>query len=184
MATSGFFRQFIADRKHTGSVAPSSPFLVKKMLDAANVFNYNHIVELGPGTGVFTRALLQRMNPNAQVIAIEYNPVFCASLRKTTDPRLITIEGSALDITQILGEHHFPTTGMLVVSSLPLSNFTGTHRQQLLSTCKALITNGGTMVQYQYSRRNLKDFRSILGHVTVRFVLLNIPPAFVYKVVG
>src|SRR5690606_26212453 len=91
-----FLNTFFKDRKQVGALAPSSRFLVKKMCDHIDFEQAQVIVELGPGTGVFTSEILKRANQNTKIFVIELNQEFYDLLKKKfTDSRIILIKSSA-----------------------------------------------------------------------------------------
>jgi len=102
MAKSKFITQFFTRGNKVGSMAPSSRFLAKKMLQHIPFDKVKVLVELGPGTGAFTPFLLDRMNGNATLILIELNDEFYQELvNKIKDPRAIIVHGSATDLPEI-----------------------------------------------------------------------------------
>ena len=89
-----FLRGFLNRPKEVGSIIPSSRFLEKRIVNTAGLANAKLAIELGPGTGGTTKALLREMAPDAKLLAIEINPDFVKLLKKTLrDPRLIVHEG-------------------------------------------------------------------------------------------
>ena len=72
----GLLNQHIAHIRTSGAILPSSGFLIDRMLRAVDFARARHVVELGAGTGCITRGILARMRPDAQLIALEVNPVF------------------------------------------------------------------------------------------------------------
>ena len=78
-------------------------------------------VEYGPGVGTFTRPILDRLGPDAKLIAIDTNADFIEYLKRDIDdPRLIAVAGSAADVEQIIAEHGFDHADY-VLSGLPFS---------------------------------------------------------------
>ncbi len=84
-----FLRGLMHGPRSVGAVAPSSRFLVAAQLDAARIEDAEVIVEWGPGTGVFTHAIIKRMRPDARLFVFEINPLFLAIFRRdVVDDRL------------------------------------------------------------------------------------------------
>src|SRR5262245_57404692 len=83
-----FLQGFLKSPKQVGSIIPSSRFLERRVVRAADIANASLVVELGPGTGGTTRALLRALSPNARLLAIETAPRFVELLAHTHDPRL------------------------------------------------------------------------------------------------
>ena len=82
-----FIKQFIKNKKMVGAVSPSSRFLGEKMLCNIDFSKEKIIVELGPGTGVFTDMIINRMAPDAKLLVFELNDNFFESLNeRISDP--------------------------------------------------------------------------------------------------
>ena len=90
-----FFQGFLRRPQQVGSVIPSSRFMERRLVGLATAEAPKVVVELGPGTGGTTRALLRAMPPGSQLLAIEISPDFAALLQRIPDPRLIVHHGSA-----------------------------------------------------------------------------------------
>src|SRR5512134_1462800 len=115
-----FLQGFLRKPQQVGSVIPSSRFLERKVVDLAGVANARLVIELGPGTGGTTRALLRALPADAKLLAIEIDPRFASILRENPDPRLIVHEGSAEDLAKVLAEHGLGAPDA-VVSGIPFS---------------------------------------------------------------
>ncbi len=172
-----FFRQFLKSPGSIGSVIPTSRAAIRRMLDPIDWTAARCVVEYGPGTGVFTRALLARLGPDARLIAIDTNPDFTAYLRKAIhDPRLILIDGNAANIETILSVHGFSHADY-VISGLPFSTIPAGVAQAILDATARAVRPGGAFLVYQYSL-------GILPRLAKRFVRVDlgrawncIPPA-------
>ena len=68
-----FLKQFLKEKKMVGSMTPSSRFLAAKMLENVNLETAEVIIELGPGTGVFTEKIISKLSPNARLLVFELN---------------------------------------------------------------------------------------------------------------
>src|SRR5258706_8738222 len=109
-----FFRGFLKSPKQVGSIIPSSRFLERRVTRATRAHRAKLIVELGPGTGGTTRALLRAMQTEARLFAIEINPHFVEILQRRPDRRLIVAQGSAAEIGAILDAHGFSAPDVIV----------------------------------------------------------------------
>lgn len=175
-----FLKEFFSKTKMVGSITPSSRFLAKKMLRNLEIETYDLIVEFGPGTGVFTEAMQRRINPTTKIILIELNPIFCEEIsKKLNNPQIEVIQGSALDLWEILSERGLSKADC-VVSSLPLAFFPLTLRDKILKTAHGCLKNKGKFVQFQYSLQSKGAMKQIFSDVKVDYTALNFPPAFVY----
>ena len=84
MSNRTFISQFFKQKRMVGALAPSSKFLAAKMLNHLPIEKASIIVELGPGTGVFTNKIIKRMAPNAHLIVIELNDIFFENIYLTS----------------------------------------------------------------------------------------------------
>lgn len=175
-----FLNTFFKDRKQVGALAPSSRFLVKKMCDQIDFKAAKVIIELGPGTGVFTREILNRSAADAKVFVIELNESFYNLLKtKFTDPRLILINTSADKIDEVLSDYGINEVDA-ILSSLPLTVIPEKIKKKIIIKSYDALKPGGVYVQYQYSLNAKKLLELKFGKLKMGFVAMNIPPAFVY----
>jgi phosphatidylethanolamine/phosphatidyl-N-methylethanolamine N-methyltransferase len=163
-----------------GSMTPSSRFLAAKMLNHIPIDKAKVIVELGPGTGVFTEKILEMLGEHTQLIVIELNDDFFNALSsKLNHPNLHLRHGSADQIGIYLNELGFEKAD-LIISSLPLANFPSKLRNEVIETAKNCLIENGKFVQFQYSLQSLKSLKRNFHTVKVNFTAFNFPPAFVY----
>lgn len=163
-----------------GAMAPSSRFLAEKMLENIDFTTANVIIELGPGTGIFTDEIISRMNDNTCLLVFELNDNFYHSLaNRINDPRVHIIHDSAEHIQQYLDQHNCGKADV-VVSSLPLAVFSDELRSAVLDASYDSLKDVGKYIQFQYSLQAKRLLKSIYKNVSIRFTPLNIPPAFVY----
>ncbi|MBU2018180.1 MAG: phospholipid methyltransferase, partial [Bacteroidetes bacterium] len=175
-----FTKAFIKDRKMIGAVRPSSRFLVKKMLANVDFEKARIIVELGPGTGVFTKKIVEKMHPECRLLIFELNDGFYKRLKEDiSDPRCIFIHDSAEFIDKYLKEHHLGKADF-ILSSLPLANFPARLRKRLVIASSQNINQNGKFIQFQYSTQSKVLFESVFEKVQIKFTLWNFPPAFVF----
>jgi phospholipid N-methyltransferase len=180
VSKSSFLRQFIKENKMVGSMIPSSRFLAAKMLNHIPIKDAKVVVELGPGTGVFTERILEKIGENTQFIVIELNQDFFSALQeKFHHPNLHLKHDSADQIQVYLNQLGFEKAD-LIISSLPLANFPAELRKQIIETAKTCLNENGKFVQFQYSLQSLKMLRRVFNSVKVHFTFLNFPPAFVF----
>ena len=171
--------KLIRNIKTTGTIAPSSGVLIKRLLAPIDFTTAQCIVELGPGNGCVTRTLLERMNPDCQLICLELNNEFAESLRSLGDARLHVFNACASTIKEILAEVGLDEVDY-VVSSLPLALIDDVVVQNILSSIGSNLKAGGRFLQYQYSLANYSDVKPLFSDVKLGFALRNMPPAFVY----
>src|ERR1041384_2427495 len=80
-----FLRGFLKNPVMVGSIIPSSRVLIDKMLNPVDWANTKLFVEYGPGVGTFTRPVLERLSPDATLVAIDTNPDFTRYLNQSID---------------------------------------------------------------------------------------------------
>lgn len=180
MAKNRFIQQFWKEKKTVGAVLPSSRFLAEKMLENIDFKETKVIVEIGPGTGVFTRKIIERMSDDALLFVFELNAHFVEMLKSDiSDKRVVFIHDSAEKIEEYLNRYNVHGAEV-VVSSLPFSNIPEEIRFGLAKSIADSIIETGRFIQFQYSTQCKEMFKSIFSSVEISFTPLNIPPAFVY----
>jgi phosphatidylethanolamine/phosphatidyl-N-methylethanolamine N-methyltransferase len=176
-----FFRENLRSPRVTGAVAPSSPSLVRAMLNEAAIERAQVIVEFGPGTGVFTDQIIRRMNTTARLLVLEVNPIFVVNLRaRIKDERVEIITASAADVGAHLAERGLPQPDC-IVSGLPFGSLPPPVSHAILEATRETLIPGGVFVTYQYTPFRRKLLRSYFPAARVsRLVLRNVPPALVF----
>lgn len=175
-----FLKQFWQEKKMVGAMSPSSKYLAHKMLRNIDFKKAKVLVELGPGTGVFTKKILDAMNPDAKLLVFELNDNFYNQLKEEIhDNRMILIHDSAEFIQKYLKEAGFLNTDY-VISSLPLANFPNKIKAAVLNASYDSLKNQGKYIQFQYSLNSRKALEERFESVHIAFTPLNFPPAFVY----
>lgn len=175
-----FLKGFLTRPREVGSIIPSSRFMERRIVRQARVGQARLSVELGPGTGGTTRALLRAMAPDARLLAIEINPRFVALLQHESDPRLIVHEGSAAEIQTALSAHGLPAPD-LILSGIPFSTMS---REQGLSIVRSVydaLPVGGVFLAYQVRDRVETLGNQVFGPAEVQMEILNVPPMRVYR---
>ncbi len=175
-----FFLGFLRRPKAVGSVIPSSRFLEQRIVDVAAVAGAKVVVELGPGTGGTTRAILDALPEKARLLAIELDPEFVDLLKNETDPRLIVHQGSAADIREALRSHGLPSPDA-VISGIPFSTMPDELGTKILNEVWASLAENGRFVAYQFRNRVGQLGRRLFGKPEVELELLNAPPMRVYR---
>ena len=176
-----FGREWLRAPLLVGAVAPSSPALARAMTAGMSAAD-GPVIELGPGTGVFTGALLNRGIAADQIAAIEASQRFAAALA-TSHPGVTVI---AADATRVSHLTPFgPAGAATVLCGLPLLSMPPAKVLRILAGSFAALRPGGTFRLFTYGSRCpvSRAMRDRLGLVVRRtaFVALNIPPASVYS---
>jgi phospholipid N-methyltransferase len=174
-----FLSEFIKETKMVGAIAPSSKFLMRKMLSKIDFSKDLTLIELGPGTGVFTGEILSRMTPNSKLLSFEINPIFYNQLKsKFKDSRLSLICDSAENVKKYISKDDFSIDG--VISSLPLTVIPIRVKLKIINALVEVLGSNNYFVQYQYSMNAKKILEAKFNQIEVDFTPLNIPPAFIY----
>ncbi|MCG2610037.1 ribosomal RNA adenine dimethylase [Flavobacterium sp. SM15] len=174
-----FISEVIKSRGTIGALSPSSSFLANKMLQPIDFSQSRCIVEYGPGTGVFTEKILQKLNSDSLLLAFEINNEFADDLKKINDKRLIIINDSAEKIQQHLDLHNQKTADY-IISSLPLAVLENDVVSTILYNSSKLLSEKGKFIQFQYSLSAKEQLETFFPNVEIGFTLLNFPPAFIY----
>lgn len=163
-----FVGEFLKHPQQVGAVAESSPFLARKMV--RQISGAANVVEFGPGTGPVTREILRHLPKDGKLTCFEINPSFCEQLKTIKDPRLKIINDDVRNCRKYVDNLD------CLISSLPLTVFDKSTKEEIL----AIIGKSKTYVQFQYNPFLLPKLKRYFRDVRIKFVLLNIPPAFVY----
>jgi phosphatidylethanolamine/phosphatidyl-N-methylethanolamine N-methyltransferase len=176
--TTVFLKEWIANPQRTGSVAPSSPKLAAAMSHWLPTDPETYVLELGPGTGAVTEALIKRGLREERLIAIEHNPKLARLLREKF-PRAQIITGDAWHLDELLRGLPQPLESVgAVISSLPLLNFSEEQAEALAQKIRSVLKPDGNWVQYSYhiGRKKVRGSSSFRLHAS-KIVWLNLPPA-------
>ncbi len=179
MATKrNFIKQFFKDRQMVGAISPSSRSLGEKMLTNVDFKKDKLLVELGPGTGVFTDLILEKMAEDARLLVFELNETFYQSLStRIIDPRVQIIHDSAEFIEKYLKENEKVDA---IISSLPLMIFPTKLRNDVVKESYDCLKENGTFIQFQYSLQSKRLLASKFNDISINFTIKNFPPAFIY----
>ena len=176
-----FLRGFLERPKEVGSIIPSSRWMERRITRTAEIANAKLVIELGPGTGGTTKALLNAMAPGGRLLAIEINPRFCDLLRETIDdPRLIVHEGSATEIPEAVVKHDLDAPDV-ILSGIPFSTMPPELGLSILRSVRRSLKPDGRFVAYQFRDVVHTLGKRIFGRASVQVELFNMPPMRVYR---
>ena len=170
-----FFRGWIDKPKAVGSIVPTSSITARKMASVVNPKSGLPVLEVGPGTGVITRAILAQGVKPENLYTVEYSPDFVRHLRRLY-PDINVIEGDAFNLDATLGDKSGLTFDS-VISGVPLLNFPVAQRIAYIESLLDRIPKGRPVVQLTYGP--LSPIPPGRGDYTVEhfhFVIRNIPP--------
>lgn len=181
-----FLRQWIENPRIVGAVSPSGPALAKAMAGYVDLARRGPIIELGPGTGPVTKALLERGIPLERLLLVEYETKFCRMLAERY-PGVKIVQGDAYGLKATLAGHVESGGVATVVSSLPLLNRPERDRIELLHQAFELMGPDGLFIQFTYGLAvsPMPIHAHGVGGAYVGKgsapILLNIPPARVWR---
>lgn len=175
-----FIRQFLRHPMQVASLVPSSRFLMRRVLAAAGVDRGGLVVELGPGAGGTTRAILDALPPDGRLLSIELNPHLHRLVEAIPDRRLIAHRGSACELPAVLAAHGF-TAADAVVSGIPFSTMPRAVGARTAAAIAECLAADGRFVAYQASARVAELCSPHLGTPRVDTELLNFPPMRVFR---
>jgi phosphatidylethanolamine/phosphatidyl-N-methylethanolamine N-methyltransferase len=174
-----FIRSWIEKPLSTGAVMPSSRVLARAMARYVDPQSSGPVIELGPGTGPVTEALVQHGVDPARLILVEFNPDFCRLLR-TRYPAATVVQGDAYRLRRLL-ETYVREPAAAVVSGLPLVTKPLRTRLRLISDAMSLLAEGAPFVQFTYAMlppipKELSGIRAEASDL----IWMNLPPARVW----
>jgi phosphatidylethanolamine/phosphatidyl-N-methylethanolamine N-methyltransferase len=174
-----FLRSWLERPLLTGAVTPSSKMLARTMASYVDPRLPGPIIELGPGTGPVTDALVRRGIAQDRLVLVEFNPEFCQLLKRRF-PKAMIIQGDAYDLRETLGDT-LSEPAAATVSSLPLFTKPMDKRIDLMREAQDRMHPGAPFIQFTYAVVPPIPARS--QHYTARpsnRVWLNLPPARVW----
>ncbi len=175
-----FLRGFVRNPAQVGSVVPSSRWLEQRLVRQAGIREARTVVELGPGTGGTTAAMLQAMPGAGRLLAIELDPDFHQHLAASlADPRLVLELGSAERIADLLAAHHLPPPDA-IVSGIPFSTMPPEVSDRIAAAIAQVLRPGGRFVAYQVRAHVAGFVTPYLGEPDKQWEMVNVPPVRVF----
>ncbi|MFB2553113.1 phospholipid N-methyltransferase PmtA [Ensifer soli] len=174
-----FFKGWMSNTKAVGSIIPTSAVTARRMASVVNPQSGLPVLELGPGTGVITKAILERGLPPERLVSIEYSHDFYEHLL-TRFPGVDLIQGDAFSLDETLG-HRRDFTFDCVISGIPLLNFPMKRRVALIENLLSRIPPGRPVMQITYGA--LSPIVAMPARYQISrfdFVVRNIPPAHLW----
>jgi len=174
-----FFQKFMRDPRKMGSILPSSSSLTRSMLKRIRWEQAHVVVELGAGTGVFTRAINELRRPDCEFLVFEQEEELRERLAERLRGSGIWFAADALELGRELRQTGWGRADA-VVSGLPFANFAPGLRRSLIDQIKGALREEGVFVTFQYSLQMKKLLTEQFDEVSIAYVPFNVPPAFVY----
>ncbi len=174
-----FLRSWIEKPLSTGAVMPSGKVLARTMARYVDPDSKGPVIELGPGTGPVTQALVQHGVDPARLVLVEFNPSFCRMLRSRY-PAATVVQGDAYKLRRLL-ETTMREPAAAIVSGLPLVTKPLRTRLRLISDAMALLSPGAPFIQFTYAMvppipKGLNGIRAEASPL----IWMNLPPARVW----
>ena len=173
-----FLRALMARPKNIGAIVPSSRALARAIAAQTDPGRPGPVLELGPGTGVITEALLERGVAAERLTLVEYDADMAQSLARRFQG-VAVIQGDAFDLNRTLGpraEENFSA----IVSGLPLLNFPFPRRHSFVEAVCRLLSPGAPFVQFSYGVNPPVAAPPGFGVSRAALIWANLPPARVW----
>lgn len=171
-----FFKGWIDGPKSVGAILPTSAVTARRMASVINPASGLPVLELGPGTGIITKAIIDRGVAAENIVSIEYSTDFYQHLKRTI-PGVNFINGDAFDLDTTIGDWKDRKFDA-VISAIPMLSFPMEKRIALLEDLLDRMPPGRPVVQITYSPVSPIDARPDRFHIRhLDFVVRNIPPA-------
>ncbi len=174
-----FIKGMISTPRTVGAIMPTSARMAARMASAIDIDSGLPVLELGPGTGVITRAILDRGVRPEKLVSVEYSGEFVRHLRDKF-PGVNFVNGDAFSLTEALQDFRGQKFDC-VISGLPLLNFPMHRRVTLIEDLLKLVPVGRPVVQFSYGPVSPVVARP--DSYTIKhfdFVMRNIPPAQIW----
>ncbi len=201
-----FWREFRQQYHTTGAIAPSSRSLARALsrFAARPQSTPRRILEVGPGTGAVTKALVEALGPQDRLDLVELNDRFVRRLRDRfeREPAFAAVGQRSRVLHQPVETLPADAPYDLIISGLPLNNFSVAAVEEILTTFRRLLSPGGTLSFFEYiairrarsmvssgeERQRLRGIGQALGElfadgrIARDWVWPNLPPAWVHHV--
>lgn len=181
-------KTFVRQPFRTGTLVPSSRALADLITEDMGLATADTVVELGAGTGPFTRRIAEHVKPDALVLVFEIDPALAQQLQPRV-PRVRVVNDSAEHLSRYLSEAG-RSSADAILSGLPWANFSRDLQERLLRAVVQGLRPGGRFATFAYvpaaqlppGRRFRALLESCFSRVErTRIIYRNFPPAFVYR---
>jgi len=180
--------RFLRSPSTVGAVSASSRAMARMMVANIPTERPVSVVELGPGTGAFTTAIVNRVAPGSRILAIELEQAFVDRVRKKL-PSVDIVRASAVDLERLVNQRHMAPVDH-IVSGLPFASLPMDMTRKILDAIEHVLRPGGTFTTFQYLHgyglRPGRTFRRQMsermgGQPMRRLVVKNFPLAFILR---
>jgi phosphatidylethanolamine/phosphatidyl-N-methylethanolamine N-methyltransferase len=179
LVSSLFFKRFLKRPFQIASIVPSSKALVERVASKMDFSRPRVIAEYGPGEGVHSREIAQRMCPDSHLLLFELDGAFARDLDRqfAGDQRVHVIHGDAASLP-----HELERLGIdccdYILSGIPFSILKIEKKRALLQKTYDGLARGGSFIIYQVTNE-LKQHATLFEHAESEYFLQNIPPMFI-----
>lgn len=177
-----FFKSWVDKPKAMGAVLPTSGVTARRMASLIREGTTAPVLELGPGTGAITKAILQRIDRPENLYSVEYTEDFLPQLRQDY-PGVNFLHGDAFDLDNVLAPFK-PEPFDAIISAIPMLNFPVEKRVALLDDLFGRLLPGRPVVQISYSPASpIPPNWATYSVEPLEWVMRNVPPArlWVYR---
>ncbi|TWU08494.1 16S ribosomal RNA methyltransferase KsgA/Dim1 family protein [Stieleria varia] len=173
-------RAWLKHPKDVCTICPSSPYLTENIANRDCIRDASVVLELGPGAGGTTAALLKQMRPDSRLLAIEKMPAFREALEKIADPRFSLEIGDAVNLLETIEAHGFSRPDV-IVSGIPFSALPAAVAAAIVRSVHEALAPAGAFIAYQIRSDIEQHAFPLFGPSKCEVIALNIPPLKVYQ---
>lgn len=176
-----FLKQWVTNPMSIGAICPSSKKLAIKMMENVDFKNCKCVIELGPGSGVFTEEILKRRDEKTIIMLIECNNGFSKIIEDKYghEKNVHIINDSAENIDYYLEKYNVKSVDY-IVSGLPFASLPKEVSEKILWKCKQILGNEGSFITFQYTKLKKSFISGFFMEIKISKEVLNIPPAYVF----
>lgn len=180
MKKTSFILQYIKKPRTVGAILPSSNYLADKMIEDIDFKKTKCIVEYGPGTGVFTKKILEHREKNTLIMLFEYNHEFYDLLKDKFkhEENLVIINDSSENVDKYLTEYKIDNVDY-VISGLPFASLPEQVSDTILEKTKNILKEDGKFITFQYTLFKMQFIKKYFRYIDLKREFRNIPPAYV-----
>ena len=176
-----FLLEALRNFKEVGTVTRSGKALSRKIASFITKED-KYVLELGAGDGALTKSILLNMHPEGKLLCFEINPNMVEVLELIEDPRLIVINDSAEKMEEYMRAHEIISFDG-IISAIPYIVLPKELAKKIITLCKINLKQNKFYLQVHYAKTKLALYTEAFGNIETFWVLLNVPPAYVFKCV-
>ena len=176
-----FLLEALRNFKEVGTVTRSGRALSGKIASFITKED-KYVLELGAGDGAITGSILKNMHPEGKLLCFEINPNMVEVLGRIKDPRLIVVNDSAEKMEKYMRDHEI-TSFDGIISAIPYIVLPKELANKIITLCKKNLKMNKFYLQVHYAKTKLSLYTEAFGNIETFWVLLNVPPAYVFKCV-